>query len=210
MSQRTPLQRHLAGEPDVQRPTALDAFKLARADFLAGQRIDLGSIASRLGVSRVTLYRWVGTREQLLVEVIWSLTERTMDNLWERLEPMPGPRVPDLVGGLLHAVWDQPGSRVFLERENALAMSLLTLSVHGFQPRMLDYITAKVADDIATERVHSVLPLDDLAYTVLRVAESFHYLPTITGEAADPDRAIRVLKAILQPRLPQPCRRWQR
>jgi hypothetical protein len=40
--------------------------------------------------------------------------------------------------------------------------------------------------------------LDDLAYTVLRVTESFHYLPTITGEPADPERATLVLKAILR------------
>ena len=199
MSQWTPLQRHLAGETGVKRPTALDAFKLARRDFLSGRRIDLGSVAGRLGVSRVTLYRWVGTREQLLVEVIWSLTARTMDQQWARLESLPGPRVPDLVGGLLHAVWDQPGSRLFLERENALAMSLLTLKEHGFQPRMLEYLRDKLANDIATGRVQSALPLDDLAYTVLRIAESFHYLPTITGEPADPDRATQVLKAILQP-----------
>jgi tetracycline repressor-like protein len=125
-----------------------------------------------------------------------------MEQLWTRLESVPGPRVPDLIGGLLHAVWEQPGSRSFLERENALAMSLLTLKVNGFQPRMLDYVKGKLADDIDTGRVRSVLPLDDLAFTVLRVGESFHYLPTITGEAADPDRATRVLTAILRPDRP--------
>ena len=29
----------------------------------------------------MTLYRWVGSREQLLVEVIWSLAERTLEKL---------------------------------------------------------------------------------------------------------------------------------
>jgi AcrR family transcriptional regulator len=196
---QTPLQRQLANAGEQRRPTALDAFTAARSDFLAGRRIDLGSIAARLGVSRVTLYRWVGTREQLLVEVIWSLTDQTLEAEWQRLRSVPGPRVPDLIGGLLHAVWAQPGARRFLEQENALAMSLLTLKVNGFQPRLLAVIRDKLADDIATGRIDIPLPLDDLAYTVLRVAESFHYLPTITGEPADPDRATRVLKAILRP-----------
>jgi len=161
-------------------------------------------VADRIGVSRVTLYRWVGTREQLLVEVIWSLTRQTLEAEWSRLEAEPGPRVPDLVGRLLHAVWAQPGARRFLEEENALAMSLLTLKAHGFQPRLLAFIRDRLADDIASGRIDIPLPLEDLAYTTLRVAESFHYLPTITGEPADPDRATRVLKAILRPAGSQP------
>ena len=102
---------------------------------------------------------------------------------------------------MLHAIWAQPGARKFLEQENALAMSLLTLKAHGFQPRLLALIREKLAEDIAAGRIEDILPLDDLAYTVLRVAESFYYLPTITGEPADPDRATRVLKAILRPRV---------
>jgi AcrR family transcriptional regulator len=198
MSQ-TPLQRHLAGDDEPRRPVPLDAFTAARADFLAGHRIELQSVAERIGVSRVTLYRWVGTREQLLTEVIWSLTRHTLETRWTEIRDMPGPRIPDLVGGMLRAFWAQPGARKFLEQENALAMSLLTLKVHGFQPRLLALIQEKLAEDIADGRIEAILPLEDLAYTVLRVAESFHYLPTITGEPADPDRAAAVLKAILRP-----------
>lgn len=196
---RTALQQQLAGDGGQPRLTALDAFKAARADFLAGRRVDLQSLAARIGVSRVTLYRWVGTREQLLAEVIWSLTSQTVEAEWARLAGEPGPRVPDLLGNVMRAIWAQPGARSFLERENALAMSLLTLKSNGVQPRLLALLRDKLADDIATGRIDAVLPLDDLAYTVLRVSESFHYLPTITGERADPERATRVLRAILRP-----------
>jgi Tetracyclin repressor-like, C-terminal domain len=79
-------------------------------------------------------------------------------------------------------------------------MSLLRLKAHTSQPRLLALIQDKLADDIASGRIETTLPLDDLAYTTLRVTESFHYLRTITGEPpADPDRAARVLKAILRP-----------
>ena len=196
---QTALQRQLASDGGQPRPTAIDAFRAARADFLAGRRIDLQSLAARIGVSRVTLYRWAGTREQLLGEVIWSLTRQTIEAEWSKLAAAPGPRVPDLVGNVQRAIWAQPGARRFLEQENALAMSLLTLKANGVQPRILALLRDKLADDIATGRIEAILPLDDLAYTVLRVAESFHYLPTITGEPADPDRAAQVLKAILRP-----------
>src|SRR5438046_10377518 len=76
---RTKLQRDLAGATDRRRPTPLDAFRLARRKFLAAERIDMSALADELGVNRVTLYRWVGSREQLLVEVVWSLAQRTLE-----------------------------------------------------------------------------------------------------------------------------------
>ena len=63
------------------RTGPLDAFKLARRTWQDGERVDMSALARELGVNRVTLYRWVGSREQLLVEVIWSLAERTLSNL---------------------------------------------------------------------------------------------------------------------------------
>ena len=57
----------------LQRATAQDALRLARRGFQAAERIDMSALADELGVNRVTLYRWVGSRERLLVEVIWSL-----------------------------------------------------------------------------------------------------------------------------------------
>ena len=48
-----------------------DALRLARRKFLAAQRIDMTALASELGVNRVTLYRWVGSRDALMVEVLW-------------------------------------------------------------------------------------------------------------------------------------------
>ncbi|MET7397064.1 QsdR family transcriptional regulator [Dactylosporangium sp. NPDC005572] len=197
MPDRTPLQIQLATAD--RRPTPLDAFRLARADFLTGRRLDIQSLATRLGVNRVTLYRWVGTREQLLVEVVWALSKQTLDAEWARLQPRPGPRVPELVGRFLHACWGQPGARRYLEQENELMMRLLTLTSHGFQPRLVALLREKLADDIATGRISSPLPLDELAYATLRIAESFHYRPTITGEPADPDGATRVLSALLRP-----------
>src|SRR5947199_6821430 len=71
----TALERALDNEP---RPTPLDALRLARRKWLAEQRIDMGALAAELGTSRATLYNWVGSRERLLGEVLWTLAEPTM------------------------------------------------------------------------------------------------------------------------------------
>src|SRR6266550_3875624 len=67
MSQ-TALEKQLAGEP-------ADAVKAARRRFLRKERVDMSELATELGVGRATLYRWVGSREQLLGEVLWTLSE---------------------------------------------------------------------------------------------------------------------------------------
>src|SRR3954465_7430168 len=77
--QSTKLQIQLANSGEFRRPTPLDAFRLSRRKFLAAERIDMSALADELGVNRVTLYRWVGSREQLLVGVVWSLAERTLE-----------------------------------------------------------------------------------------------------------------------------------
>ncbi|WP_433502349.1 QsdR family transcriptional regulator [Pseudonocardia halophobica] len=201
----TPLQRSLAGY--AARPGALDAFLLARRRFQAGERIDMQALAAELGVNRATLYRWVGSRELLLCEVVWSLTERTL-----RREP-PAADGADGSGSCLAAVLSRfvtdtlahRGMRRFLEEEGECALRLLTLSSGGFQPRLVGLVRELAAAETAAVRLASPIPLDDLAYTLVRVIESYVYLRTITGEEPDGTRAARVLQALL-PRPADPGR----
>src|SRR5258708_25175202 len=46
-------------------------FAAAVDTFVAGQRLDMRSLARRVGVARATLYRRAGHREQLLDQVLW-------------------------------------------------------------------------------------------------------------------------------------------
>ena len=41
----------------------------------------MGRLSHDLGVNRATLYRWVGSRDQLLVEILWSLSLRTFEKV---------------------------------------------------------------------------------------------------------------------------------
>ena len=63
-------------QPRFRRPTRDDAAELAREMFDAGERIDVLTVARRLGVSRATMHRWFGTRDQLLTAVL----ERVADD----------------------------------------------------------------------------------------------------------------------------------
>ncbi len=184
----TPLRRQLAGEEIGRRPAALDAFLAARRRFLAGERVDMTALAGQLGVNRVTLYRWVGSREQLLVEVVWSLARRTLDDLEARHRGKR--RGVAILTGFLEATIAHPGMQRWLAEEGESAMRLLTRHETDFQPRLIAAVEALV--DPADPDRHEV------AYALVRVIESYTYLDLITGETPDAGRARPIFARLLQ------------
>lgn len=106
----TPLRRQLNSFGPI-RPTPLDALRLARRQFQAGDRIDMQSLAAQLGVDRATLYRWVGSREHLLAEVLWSLMAETVHRLREPAGGGQHPAAAEVVSGAAEAAITNPGCR---------------------------------------------------------------------------------------------------
>ena len=56
------------GRPATASPD--DVLALVTELYLDGQRVDITVVAARLGLGRATIYRWFGSREALLGEVI--------------------------------------------------------------------------------------------------------------------------------------------
>jgi AcrR family transcriptional regulator len=184
----TPLRRQLAGEAVGRRPSALDAFLAARRRFVAGERVDMTALAVQLGVNRVTLYRWVGSREQLLVEVVWSLARATLDRL-EAAHRGQGRDVAILTA-FLDATITHPGMQRWLAEEGESAMKLLTRHETDFQPRLIAAVETLVDPDDPDRH--------EVAYALVRVIESYTYLDLITGEAPDAGRARPIFARLLQ------------
>lgn len=184
-------------EAPTHRVRRADALELAKRKYLSGERIDIGQIAQELGINRVTLHRWVGTRDALIVDVVWPVTEATLKQEWTKVEALPHARVPQMIGGMLRATLSQGPVQRFMLDENERAMKLFTLAEFGYQPRLVAMIRDYLEQDIDSGRITPRLQLDELAFATVRIAESFAYLPTIAGEAADPDGAVRVLEAFL-------------
>jgi hypothetical protein len=198
-----PSPRRQPAEITIARPVALDAFRLARRTFQAGDRVDMQTLARTLHVDRVTVYRWVGSREQLLTEILWSLIEPTIANLREAhcraaLPAGSGPSpAAAVVTGTVRAVIANPGMQRFIDREGDLALRLLTTKASGFEARLVAVIADLVRQEAEAGRLTAVIPADDLPYVLVRIMESYVYLGLITGEHPDPDRAARVINALL-------------
>ena len=180
------------------RPSALDAFLRARKRFLACERIDMSSLAQELGVSRVTLYRWVGSRDRLLVEVIWSLASRTLENIDAEVTERGPERVVRIVTRFLEDVITNAGMRRWLAEEGESAMRLLTRHETGFQPRLIDAMQNLLEDETAAGRLDLPVDLREVAYVIVRLIESYTYLDLITGEEPDARRAEPILRLLLR------------
>jgi AcrR family transcriptional regulator len=185
--------------PDVTpRPTALDAFVRARRRFLAGERIDMSALAGELGVSRVTLYRWVGSRDRLLVEVIWSLAARTLEKIDAGVKERGAERIVRIVTRFLEDVISNAGMQRWLAEEGESAMRLLTRAETGFQPRLIDAMHDLLTEETEAGRLDLPVDLHEVAYVIVRLIESYTYLDLITGEQPDARRAEPILRLLLR------------
>ena len=193
-SQRAPSEQR-------PRPTAQDAFRLARRRFLAPERIDMSALSAELGVNRVTLYRWVGSRDRLLVEVVWSLARQTLD-LAEKdarhARARGAERIVHVVTRFLGYVIANPGMRRWLSEEGEHAMRLLTRHDHDFQPRLIATMRAMLEEEQAGGRLALPVDLGEVAYVIVRLIESYTYLDLITGERPDAERAEPILRMLLR------------
>ena len=198
---KTVLERHLAGLEPI-KPTPLDAVAAARRAYHQGQRIDMGVLAAELGVSRVTLNRWVGTREDLLGEVTWDLMRRTLDRVDSESTATGsvagGARVIAALRGLVESAAAHRGHQVFVEREGVLAMRINTSAQGRVEPRLVAYVRKLLTEEIDTGRMSLDADVDAVSYAVVQVSVAFIWRPFITGEPANPVGLESVLRLMLR------------
>src|SRR5215467_2044485 len=102
-------------------------FAAAVDTFVAGQRLDMRSLARRVGVARATLYRRVGNRELLLDQVLWWQARRLLADQVRASAHLTGTdRLTAVIGGVLRAIGADRPVRMFLESDPETAMRVMT------------------------------------------------------------------------------------
>jgi AcrR family transcriptional regulator len=194
----TPLQRKLREADEPTAPGPLDAFAAARRRFMAGERLDMQALAAELGVNRATLYRWVGGKELLLGEVIGELSRRTLADA--RAEaPGSGPEhVAATVELVLERIHRFEPMRKFLERDPEYALRILTSKQSTVQQASVQALRAMLEEEVAAGALDPPsVELEDLAYVIIRIGESFLYSDVITGSEPDVAKAGRMIRLLL-------------
>ena len=177
----------------------VDLHRLAREWFIGARRLELQKMATELGISRATAYRWAGSAEQLVGEVLASLIDDTFSRIADRTASHGPEKVLAVVEHGMRAAHTFQPLRQFLKSNPQLGLKLVA-SQHGpVQARTIDNLTRLISEEI--EQGHMTLPVDaaTMAYALTRIIESFLYADLITGQPADIDSAAKILGLLLRP-----------
>jgi hypothetical protein len=188
-------------EPPTRRAEPLDLFRAARRAWIAGERLDIGALAAELGIGRATAFRWVGSREQLLGEVIWSLCEPLLDAAAAAARGRGARRVAAICEHAIRAMLVYRPLRRFIEQDAEFALRVLT-SKHGtLQGRVIAKVRELLLHEAARDALTLPLKVDTLAYLVVRVAESFIYADVVSGQRIDAADARLAIELLLSGRI---------
>jgi AcrR family transcriptional regulator len=164
--------------------------------FLAGRRLDVAALAAETGVSRPTVHRWFGTREDLGGIVVAQLTERTVRAAQQRAAANTG--AVDFVVRVAELMADSAALRQFLEQEGESALRTLTKSDGHVQPRSVALMHEILEDERRARRYRPPADTAVLAYAVVRLVEAFLYNDAVVGIRRDIDGLRAVLEALLR------------
>ena len=189
----TPLTRQLDAPSGADRVTALDAFELAKAKWRAGERLDIGKLADELGVGRATVFRWVGSKEQLYGEVISSAFAQTLE--WaQRASTGTGARfLTEVTHNLLRALLASQPLRRFIQHDPEFAMRIVMSPSSPVEHRVITTVRALIDREVDTGQLAPAMDTGSLAYVIVRIAESFLYRDVLSGDQPDVETATQAI-----------------
>lgn len=189
-----PARRPVGRPGGATREQVLEA---AARWFMEGRRLDVGALAAETGVSRPTVHRWFGTREDLAGLVVADVFEQTLQAVRSRVPPARG--AVAYIVRVAEVIVESDPLRRFLEQEGHAALRILTKSDGHVQPRSVGHMLTILEDE---RRVHRYTPPADpavLAYAIVRLVEAFLYNDAVAGIRRDTEGLRVVLEALLRP-----------
>jgi AcrR family transcriptional regulator len=165
--------------------------------YLRGRRVDVQAIAAELGLGRATIYRWFGSREKLIGEVIIRATEPVLAQARSGLKGKGGPGLLDTFDRFNRALADAPALRAFVEQERDAALRIIASGAGLVQPRMVELIAGLIEEEADAGTYDPPVEAATLGYAIVRLAEAFLFNDAVAGIRGDVDRLREVEAALL-------------
>jgi len=191
-------------------PTAEEIVRTAAHWIDRGIRLDTRTLAAELGISRTTLFRRVGNREDLLGDTLWYMGDRTLKAAQRDWEARHGAAVRSPDGQLRCLevmrryradIAGNQGFRQFLNDEPALAIRVLTDPQGRVQPRVMTAHVELLRRDVDDGGFVPVVSLENLSYAIVRLGEAFLYSDVLASRAPDLEAASTLLGALVEGRV---------
>lgn len=193
----TPLRTLIDDGPESTRATPLGALRAARRMFIVDTRLDMQRLAADIGVSRVTLYRWVGNHDSLLAEVLWSLAQTAWAEAAAARQSRGAAGIAEHTYHFIRVIRDFAPFQRFVVRDTDYALKMLTSRHSSVQARTVEAVQQLLEAEIAAGTIDLPHTLADIAYVIVRICESFLYNDVITGGEPNLKRAGESIHALL-------------
>jgi AcrR family transcriptional regulator len=165
--------------------------------YVNGQRVDVTVVARRLGVSRATIYRWFGSREALIGEVVAIELERLVAAKRNLVTRRGAAGLVEVLDRTNRSLAKSTALRRLLEQEPGVAMRLLTASDGVVQPRAVACVEEMIRAEASARSFEPPADPAALAYAIVRLAEAFLYNDAAIGIRGDHRRLRDVQAALL-------------
>jgi AcrR family transcriptional regulator len=173
-----------------------DVLNAAMYRYLRGRRVDVREIAAELGLGRTTIYRWFGSREGLIGEVLADAGEPLLNEARAEAKGTGGIALLDTFDRLNRKLVEAPALLHFVEQERDAALRILTMD--GIpQRRMVANITRLIENEVRRGAYAPPVEPATLAYAIVKLAEAFLFNDVAAGMRGDVDRLRDVEAALL-------------
>jgi AcrR family transcriptional regulator len=174
-----------------------DVLEAALHRYLRGRRVDVQAIAAELGLGRTTIYRWFGSRDKLLGEVLARATDPVIDDARAGARGRGGRALLDTFDRLNRSLAEAPALRKFVEDEREAALRVITSGASFLQPHMVARIAGLIEEEVRAGSYDAPVEPATLGYAIVKLAEAFLFNDAVAGMSGDVDRLREVEAALL-------------
>ncbi len=179
------------------RCSPVDLQRLARAWFVDARRIELAKLALELGISRATAYRWAGSTEQLIGDVLAGIVTETFERIRDASDERGTTLLLEVLEGTMRQAHAFEPLRRYLDAQPQTGLRLVA-SKHGpVQAQTIKLVKDLIEAEIEAGEMQLTVPTDVMAYALTRIVESFLYADLITGAKPDLNSAAKILEIML-------------
>ncbi|MDX6584959.1 MAG: hypothetical protein QOI10_4143 [Solirubrobacterales bacterium] len=147
-------------------------------------------------MGRTTIYRWFGSREQLVGEVVARAAEEVLAQIRAATRGRGAARLVEIFDRFNRALAGAPALRAFLDQERDVALRIITSSAGVVTPRMVERIAEIIDEEARAGRYDPPVDTETLALAIVRLAEAFIFNDARAGIRGDVDR-LRAIEAAL-------------
>jgi AcrR family transcriptional regulator len=165
--------------------------------FLRGERIDVQAIAQELGLGRTTIYRWYGTREDLLGEVLVRVAMPLIETARAEAQGTGGDALLDAFDRFNRSLASAGALRRLLEQERETALRVLASGSGAVRPAMVEAVRELIDAEVQAGTYAPPAAPETLAYAIVRLAEAYLYNDADAELRGEVDRLREVEAALL-------------